>query len=167
MVSFNGEFETDVSREELWKYFTDPEVLADCAPGLKELEVVSDSELTAVLSVGVGSVKPTFDVDVTVTETEYPSHLELSAGGEASRNAFDGVATMDLVSVDDDRTRLEWEATADVSGLIASLGQRALGSVTQRLAETFFENIETKAQEGAPAESVLSGKDDAEASTNE
>jgi carbon monoxide dehydrogenase subunit G len=166
MVSFNGDFETAVSQAELWNYFTDPEILADCAPGLQELEVVSPSELTAVLSVGVGSVKPTFDVEVTVTETDHPNRLEMKAGGEASRNAFEGVATMTLVEIDEG-TRLEWEATANVSGLIASLGQRALGSVTQRLATTFFENIEAKARDGEPAESVLEGKDDAKATLDE
>lgn len=166
MVSFNGEFETEVSEEELWKYFTDPDVLAECAPGLKELEVITESELNAVLSVGVGSVKPTFDVDVTVTETDYPNRLEMKAGGEASRNAFEGIATMTLISIDDG-TRLEWEAEANVSGLIASLGQRALGSVTQRLAEDFFESIEKKANAGEPAESVLEGKNDVEATLEE
>lgn len=157
MVTFNGEFETDVTEEELWNYFTDPDVLAECAPGLQELEVITESELNAVLSVGVGSVKPTFDVDVTITETNYPNRLEMKAGGEASRNAFEGVATM-VLSPTDEGTHLEWEAEANVSGLIASLGQRALGSVTQRLAEDFFESIEAKADAGEPAESVLEGK---------
>ena len=164
MMEFDGDFESDLPREELWKYFTDPDVLAECAPGCDSIEMRSPHELTATVAVGVGSVKPTFDVDAVVTKADRPELLEMQADGNASRNAFDLVAEMALVETDSGGTRVDWAARTEVSGMIASLGQRALGSVTHKLVNDFFEDLEEKAREGEPAESRLEAKPDADAS---
>lgn len=161
-MEFTGEFESERPPEELWDYFTDTEILADCAPGLEEMNLVSESEFEAVITVGVGSVKPTFSVDGTVTELEAPEKLVMQMDGSGGRNAFEAVATMELTELDGG-TRLDWAAEANVSGLIAALGQRALGSVTDRLVGQFFECMTGKIDAGVEAESRLSAADDAEA----
>ena len=167
MMEFEGEFESGLSREELWNYFTDPDVLAKCAPGTDSIEMESPHEVRATIAVGVGSVKPTFDVDMLVTQADRPELLEMQADGSASRNAFDAVAEMKLEEREDGGTTAHWSATTDVSGMIASMGQRALGSVTDKLVNDFFEDLEEKAREGEPAESKLEAKPDAEASLEE
>lgn len=164
MMEFDGEFTSDHSREALWKYFTDPAVLQEVAPGVESMELVSPSEIDAVLSVGVGSIKPTFDVDMTVTRADEPEVLEMQVGGEASRNSFEAVAEMTLVDNGDGTTTCEWAARTDVSGLLASLGGRALKSVTTKLVTDFFEDLEEVVAEGREAESKLEAAPDAEAS---
>jgi carbon monoxide dehydrogenase subunit G len=155
MMEFEGEFTSDHPREELWKYFTDPTVLAACAPGCDEIRMESPSELAAVVSVGVGSVKPTFDVDMTVTQADEPATLEMEVGGDASRNSFEAVTEMRLVDNGDGTATAHWEARTNVAGLISSMGQRALDSVSTRLVNNFFEDLEAKADEGVPVESKL------------
>ena len=164
MMEFEGEFESDLPRDELWNYFTDPDVLAECAPGTDSLELQSPSEVTATIAVGVGSVKPTFDVEMVVTRADRPDVLEMQLDGSASRNAFDAVAEMVLEENDDGGTVAHWSARTDVSGMIASMGQRALGSVTNKMVTDFFADLEEKAREGEPAESKLEARPDAEAS---
>jgi hypothetical protein len=163
-MEFNGDFTSDHDRETLWNYFTDPEILAACAPGCDHIEMVTPSELKATIAVGVGSVKPTFDVDMTVTRTDRPKLLRMQVDGDASRNSFDTVAEMRLVENDDGTTTAEWEAEANASGLIASMGQRALGSVAGRIVDNFFQDLEEKVDEGVPAVSKLEGKAGTEAS---
>ncbi|MFC4440165.1 MULTISPECIES: CoxG family protein [Natrialbaceae] len=155
MLEFTGENEMEQSREELWDYFTDTDVLAECAPGCKEMTLESSYEIDAVMAVGVGSVKPEFDVDVVVTRADYPEALEMKAVGHAPRNEFETTAEMNLVENEDGGTTVEWSATADVSGTIASLGGRALKSVTNRLVGKFFSCMQEKAEEGVEAESEL------------
>lgn len=148
---FEGEFESERPPEELWDYFTDIDVLASCAPGLKEINQLSPSEFEAVVSVGVGSVKPTFNVEGVVVEMEHPEKLVLQGKGKGGRKgSFEATGTMQLTETDDG-TLLKWKAEGSVSGLIASLGQRALSGVTDRLANDFFECMESKIIEGVPA----------------
>lgn len=167
MMEFSGSFTADHPRETLWTYFTDPAILEEVGPGVQSMELVSPSEIEAVLSVGVGSIKPTFDVDVTVTRTEEPEVLEMQVGGEASRNSFEAVAVMTLHDNGDGTTTCDWEAKTNVSGLLASLGGRALRSVTEKLVTDFFEDLEEVVEEGRPAESKLEAKEEAEATLEE
>ncbi|RQG93105.1 carbon monoxide dehydrogenase [Natrarchaeobius halalkaliphilus] len=143
------------SREELWPYFTDPDVLAECAPGCTEMVLESPHEITAVLAVGVGSVKPEFNVDAIVTRLEHPELLELKAEGNAPRNEFELTATMEMIGRDDGGTTVAWQANADVSGTIVSLGGRALQSVTNRLVKKYFADMQAAVESGEGAESKL------------
>ncbi|MFP4590407.1 MAG: CoxG family protein [Halobacteriales archaeon] len=173
MLEFTGEQRLERPPEELWPYFTDPDVLAECAPGCRSMELVEPHELAVTLAVGVGSVKPEFEVDVLVTEATFPSVLSMRAIGHAPRNEFEMTADMVLEPTDDGGTNVTWTATADVSGTIASLGGRALKSVTKRLVNRFFDDLEAVAADGeveavsrletAPPEATLGGGDDAEA----
>ena len=155
MLEFSGENEMAQSREELWPYFTDPDVLAKCAPGCQSMTLNEPHSITAVLAVGVGSVKPEFEVDAVVTKLEYPELLEVTAMGQAPRNEFEMTATMVMVERDGGGTRVEWEATADVSGTIVSLGGRALKSVTNRLVKKYFADMQAMVEAGEGAESKL------------
>lgn len=155
MIDVAGEFTCEGSPEDLWRYFTDPEILADAAPGCERMELVTPSRLTATLSVGVGSVKPTFDVEALVVECDRPNSLELRASGAASRNSFEASARQELVDNGDGTTTVRWTATAEVSGIIASMGERALTSVGKKLVGDFFQALEDHVTAGTPAESRL------------
>ncbi|WP_245853144.1 CoxG family protein [Natrinema ejinorense] len=164
MLEFTGENEMEQSKDELWPYFTDTDILAECAPGCKEMTLVSSHEIEAVMAVGVGSVKPEFDVDVVVTRTDRPNVLEMKAVGHAPRNEFETVAEMELKENGTGGTTVVWSATADVSGTIASLGGRALKSVTKRLVKKFFSKMQSKADEGVEADSKLEAAPEEDAS---
>ncbi|MFB6198805.1 MAG: SRPBCC domain-containing protein, partial [Halobacteriaceae archaeon] len=66
----------------------------------------------------------------------------MNAGGDASRNSFEVVASMELNDNGDGTTTCTWSAEATVSGLLSSLGSRALRSVTERLVTNFFEDVD-------------------------
>jgi carbon monoxide dehydrogenase subunit G/single-stranded DNA-binding protein len=152
-MEFEGEFTVDGSPDELWKYFTDPDILQDCAPGCEELTLVTPSRILATLSVGVGSINPSFDVEGVVVECDRPNRLELEACGEASRNSFEVTASQELEDNGDGTTTVRWKADAQVSGIIASMGERALGSVSDKLVNDFFEDLQDHVNAGTPAES--------------
>lgn len=154
-MKFQGEFVVESPREEVWKYFNDPKILEECAPGCKEMTLGSPSEIQASLEVGVGSVKPAFEVDAVVIECSKPERLEIQASGEASRNSFTVTAWQELKDNNDGTTTVVWEANTEISGVIASLGERAIESVTNKLVNEFFEDIEDHVQAGTPAEAKL------------
>lgn len=155
MMEFSGEFTVDGTPEELWEYVTDPDILMDCAPGCNKMVLESPSHIVAGLTVGVGSVKPSFDVTGIVTECDRPNRIAISATGEASRNSFTVDAWQELHDNGDGTTTVVWEAEAEISGIIASMGERAIGSVTDKLVNQFFRSLEDHVEAGTPAESKL------------
>jgi carbon monoxide dehydrogenase subunit G len=152
-MEFDGEFTVAGTPDEIWKYVTDPDILGDAAPGCSSVTMESPSQLTAALGVGVGSVQPEFDVEGVITETDRPNSMAIEACGEASRNSFEVTARQELRDNGDGTTTVDWEATATVSGIIASMGERALGSVADNLVDEFFGNLEDHVVAGTPAES--------------
>jgi carbon monoxide dehydrogenase subunit G len=161
-VQFDGEFVVDGTPSEVWPYFNDPEILADCAPGCERIELLSPSRLGATMEVGIGSVQPSFDVEAVVVDCQEPERLELRASGEASRNSFEVTAWQELADNGDGTTTVTWSADATVSGFIASVGERAIESVTTRLVTEFFDDIETHVREGTPAEAKLAAAEEAD-----
>lgn len=160
-MEFDGEFVVDSSPEDVWPYFTDPEILQDAAPGCKEITMLSPSRARATVEVGVGSVKPSFEVEAIVTECDRPHRLEVEASGEASRNSFWVQAWQELEDNGDGTTTVHWGATAEVSGIIASLGQRAIQSVTDKLVDEFFRDIQRHVDAGTPAEAKFEAAEEA------
>ena len=59
-----GAYRIPVAREAVWAALNDPDVLARCIPGCKELVQVSPEEMTARVALKIGPVSAT-----TTTET--------------------------------------------------------------------------------------------------
>jgi carbon monoxide dehydrogenase subunit G len=53
---------------------------------------------------------------------------------------------IDLLPVDDKQTEVAFDGDVKLSGLIAGMGQRVMGSVSNTLAKQFFSNLEKELQ---------------------
>ncbi len=126
-------------REKVWKFFTDPHAVGACAPGLESLDVlVPDEKFEVKGSVGFGAVQVQFVAQVEWMELEEPERAKIKAHGTAPGSAMDAVASLDLREASANETELHWSADVTVSGTIASLASRMMGSVTKKLAAAFF-----------------------------
>jgi carbon monoxide dehydrogenase subunit G len=126
-------------QERVWAFFTDPHAVGACAPGLESLEVVTPDEKFEVKgSVGFGAVQVHFVATVEWLELSPPDRATMKAHGTAPGSALDGTAELVLREVSPGETQLDWAADVTVSGTIASLASRMMGSVTKKLAGAFF-----------------------------
>jgi hypothetical protein len=129
----------EASQEQVWAFFTDPHAVGACAPGLESLEVlVPDEKFSVRGSVGLGAVQVHFDATVEWSELKPPERATMKAHGTAPGSAMDATAALELKSLAEDQTELTWSADVMVSGTIASLASRMMGSVTKKLAQAFF-----------------------------
>jgi carbon monoxide dehydrogenase subunit G len=126
-------------RARVWEFFTDPHAVGACAPGLESLEVlVPDEKFQVEGSVGFGAVQVHFVAQVEWLEMEEPERAKMKAHGTAPGSALDAVASLELRESSESETELIWSADVTVSGTIASLASRMMGSVTKKLAGAFF-----------------------------
>lgn len=139
-MKFDGKVTINASRDEVWNDVTDANSVSQCAPGLKSMEIVEpDKKFRAVASVGFGAAKVTFDTDVEWLELDEPNQAKMKAHGTAPGSALDATAEMTLSDGSDDTTEMVWEADIVISGTIASLASRLMGSVTKKLTASFFD----------------------------
>ena len=144
-----GEFRVARAREAVWAALNDPAVLKECLPGCQEIERISETEMTATLTVKVGPVKATFAGAVTLSDLDPPNGYTLSGQGQGGAAGFaSGEARVALVE-EGGETVVRYDVDAKVGGKLAQIGSRLIDSTAKKLAGQFFDSLaETLAAAG-------------------
>lgn len=96
----------------------------------------------ALMEIGVGSVNPSFETVVSITDREYPQ-MNASGEGSASNSSFEMDAGMDLEETDAG-VAVDWWTEADVFGRVAQMGQRVINPVANRVVNRYFNKVEAQ-----------------------
>jgi uncharacterized protein len=133
---------TDISapRDRVWSAFLDPAVLAKAIPGCEELVRIGPDEYKAIMKIGVGPVKGTFDGKVRLFEQEPPHRYRMAVEGNGAPGFVRGEGTIELAEAEGG-TRVTCSGDVQVGGLIASVGQRLLGGVSRMMLDQFFSRM--------------------------
>lgn len=140
-----GSVNISAPRDKVWNSLTNADFVAQCAPGIKSMEIiVPDQKFQAVAAVGFGSVSTEFRTDVEFLELVEPDSAKIKAHGSAPGSAVDVIAVMNLSDGPDDTTELKWTADITIVGTIASLASRLMGPVTKKMTGIFFDCVKEK-----------------------
>ncbi|MFP8952773.1 CoxG family protein [Natrialbaceae archaeon A-arb3/5] len=134
------EVDFDELREQAEESTDEPTLLPEADPETVAARAFEEGEhYAALMELGVGGVKPSFETIVTISERELP-RMAATGEGSAANSSFELSAWMELAETDDG-VGVEWEAEADVFGKIAQLGGRVINPVANRVVNQFFDDI--------------------------
>lgn len=136
-LEFSGAPEVPAPRAKVWNRLMDPNFVAGSAPGVESVEAVDATHFKVISGLGVGAVKVKFKLDVELFDIVDGERLKMRARGKAPGSAVDVVSGVRLEDTGNG-TRLNWSATSDVSGTVASVGARLLEGTARRLTEQFW-----------------------------
>ena len=136
-MKIEGTREIAAPREKVWAALLDPNTLAKAIPGCEGLEEIGPREYKAVMKVGVGAIKGTFEGKVRLSDLDAPNRYRMAVEGKGSPGFVRGDATMSLSDIAAG-TQVAYDADVQVGGLIASVGQRMLGGVSKMMLDQFF-----------------------------
>lgn len=136
-MKFEGSHEIPAPRQKVWDAFLDPEQLRQAIPGCETLEALGGDEYKAVMKVGVGGVKGTFEGKVRLMDKKPPESYRMAVEGAGGPGFVRGETVISLSEIAGG-TRVGYTADVQVGGLIASVGQRMLGGVSKMMADRFF-----------------------------
>jgi hypothetical protein len=139
-MKIEGTSDIPAPRDKVWAAFLDPNVLAKAIPGCDKLEEAGPGEFKAVMKVGVGAIKGTFEGKVRLTDLDPPNRYRMMVEGKGGPGFVRGEALMTLSDADGG-TRVAYDADVQVGGLIASVGQRMLGGVSKMMLDQFFDRM--------------------------
>ncbi len=138
----------------VYAFFTDPHQVASCAPGFQSMEILGPDHFKPKVGVGIGAVKATFTLDVTLTDLRPPEHAVMKGHGVAAGSAVDMSGSMDLTAESENVTQMHWSADVNVSGTIASVGARLMEGTAKKLTARFFDCVRQKVEAPAPTASA-------------
>jgi uncharacterized protein len=144
-IEFAGSPVIAATREEVWTKLTDPDFVAASGPGVESVETLDPTHFKVISGLGVGSVKVRFKLDVELFDIIVGQKLKMRARGKAPGSAVDVISRLELQDAGSGQTRLQWSATSELSGTVASVGSRLLEWTARKLTEEFWTDFARRA----------------------
>ncbi len=159
MVQLEGTYTFNAPQEVVWEAILDPEVLSRALPGTERLEKVGENDYQGEINIRVGPVQGKFQGKITLTEIVPPESYRMVMEGQGAPGYVRGEGTVRLES-QSDQTQLFYSGQAQLSGRIASVGQRLIDSTARSLTRQGLQSLDKMIQarmaaaEGAPPEEI-------------
>ncbi|MEZ4499716.1 MAG: carbon monoxide dehydrogenase subunit G [Thermomicrobiales bacterium] len=139
-----GEHTFDASRQQVYDFLLDPEILRQCLPGCEKLEKVGDDEYAATMKIGIAMIKGTFSGRVKITDKVGPESFTMEVEGSGPQGQVSGVGKL-ILSEADGKTVVHYSGDANVRGTIARVGARMIQPAARQIVGQFFGCLASKA----------------------
>lgn len=153
-MKFVQEFQVAENVEALWKVFEQPEIVAECMPGMESIEVVDPVTFIVLVTQKVGPISATFESRVVVTERVENDRISFNATGKAVRGAIGNFRAESVVRLypGAEGTLIRVESEAALAGVLGSVGQKIIAKQAEKITEQFAANLQARLSgDAAPA----------------
>ncbi len=147
-MQLTGTYTFNAPVDRVWAMLNDPEVIAACLPGCEKLEPIGDDRYRASLSMAVAAISGQYSGTVALLDKQPPHRYRLVVDGSGKAGFVKGEATIALAesASGPGTTSVTVSGDGQVGGLMARVGQRLLGSVSQMMLDRFFAALREKAE---------------------
>lgn len=145
-MNVNGNHNFKVTKQELWNYLMDPEVLAAITPGVSKLEKLGEDEYKSVSDIKIGPVKGSFSGKLKVVEKDEPNSFAIEMEQLSKIGNAHVKVAMNLNDAEEG-SKLSFDGKAKLSGVIARTGQRVLSGVANTITREVFASLEKHIEE--------------------
>lgn len=151
-MEMQGSRHLAISQQQAWDALNDPEVLQKCIPGCEKVEATGENQYAMVMAVRIGPVSARFNGKIMLADVRPPNSYTLNFEGQGGAAGFGkGSAKVALAPpTEGGGCELTYQATAQVGGKIAQVGQRLVDGVAKSMAEDFFKRFDEEMQRRHP-----------------
>ena len=141
-MQLTGKHIVNAVPSEVWKMLMDTETLAKVVPGISALEKTGDNTFKSIIEIKLGPVSGSFTGNLKMEDVNEEKGFTLKVLQNSKIGNANAAIKIGLLPVDDKQTEVAFDGDVKLSGLIAGMGQRVMGSVSNTLAKQFFANLE-------------------------
>ena len=141
----------------------DPEVLSRVLPGCEKLEKTGENEYKGKMRIKVGPVDGVYQGTLSLSELQPLESFHLAVNGRGSSGNIRGEGDVKLETAEDGGTLLHYVGQGEVSGRMASVGQRLTQSSVRAITKQCLNNLDRQVEARAEPEPAV--EDDAMAET--
>lgn len=145
-MKIGGTFNIAASRETVWQHLMSPESLARALPGCEKLEPAPDGSFQAVLKIGIGAIKGTYQGHIVLEDIVPPERYRMKVEGKGAGGVVKGEGLLRLSVDNQGGTAIEYSGEAQVGGVIASVGQRLAQAAARQIVNQFFQALARQVQ---------------------
>jgi uncharacterized protein len=141
-MEITGDYTFEADQQTTWNLLMNTDAIADAMPGVEELIPIEGetNKWRAEATLKVGSIGGTYSGTITMSEHDEPNKYRLTVAGEGQASIINGTALIELAPNSDDssKTTIKWTADANISGKLASVGQRLIKATANMMSKRFF-----------------------------
>ena len=170
-MSFNGEFEVGIPRDQTFALLADPQKFVPVLPTFHSMEMKADGSNTAVVKVkvGIGRVHGLATTEMSLEESDAPLRARYLGKGSVMGSAYNMNVCFNLEDASSGGTLINWQGSTEIHGKILSIAggglrgyaEKEINSVIDSLKSALvsvehFEAIAQRAQQApAPSEGIF------------
>jgi uncharacterized protein len=144
-MEITGEYTFEADQQATWNLLMDTNAIAAAMPGVEELIPVEGEpgKWRANATLKIGAIGGTYSGVVSMTELDEPTKYRLTVEGEGQASIINGTAVIELAphAEDSSKTTIQWTAEANISGKLASVGQRLIKATANMMSKRFFSEL--------------------------
>lgn len=142
-MKVEGAFTIDAERERVWDMLMSPETLAGCIPGCESFEPVDEDTYNIAMRVGVAAVRGNYTGSVAIADKQRLESYRMVVQGRGRGGSVRGEGVLTLSDIDGG-TQVSVVGDAQVTGVVARVGQRLMGNASRMLMNQFFNCLKSK-----------------------
>ena len=137
-ISFSGEEGIAATGSTVEEFLSNPEKIAACIPDSSDFQLLSESEFSIKVTVGVGGIHGTFAISGSVSKDSNGFVYNLKGSGFGNKVSISLTATP---SQSNGSTKLLWKADFEISGIISGLGEGIIRKVSEEKIGIIIGNV--------------------------
>jgi carbon monoxide dehydrogenase subunit G len=141
-MQLTGRHKLNATPATLWNMLMDTDTLSKIVPGVSRLEKTGDNSYKSILEIKIGPVGGSFKGDLQMENKEEQKRFILKVQQNSSVGNANAAIKIELIPVTESETEVAFDGDVKVTGLLASMGQRILGSAANVLTKQFFANLD-------------------------
>ena len=143
-MKLSGAYRFDLPRERLWATLMDTSVVGACIPGVSAFTPLGGDRYEIELSVRVGIVSGSYRGTLAIADVVEPKSYRMTVEGSGARTEIRGGGALALAE-EGGGTVVSVEGDVQVTGMLARVGQRLMGSVAKSQIDRFFDCLRERA----------------------
>ena len=145
-MDVQGKRSIPLTPEQTWEALNTTAMLKACIPGCESVTQTGDGQFEVVQVLNIASYKTRFSSTLTLEDVNPPHSYVLRFEGNGGNAGFGLGRALIALQPSDGGTQMNYQASAEVGGAIAQMGQGAVDLAVKGLIEDFFARFERNAR---------------------
>jgi len=122
------------------------DTLARIVPGISRLEKTGDNTYKSILEIKMGPVNSSFTGDLQMEDIVEEKGFSLKLQQNSKIGNANAVIRISLAPDNENKTEVAFDGDVKLSGMLAAMGQRLIGGVSNTMTKQFFSNLEKEVE---------------------
>ena len=149
-MQLTGKHIVNAAPSTVWDMLMDTDALARIVPGITRLEKTGDNKFKSIIEIKMGPVNSSFTGDLQMEEIKVQEGFTLKVQQNSKIGNANAAIKISLMPVNDNQTEVSFNGDVKLSGMLAAMGQRLIGGVSNTLTKQFFANLEKEIKPPVP-----------------